>query len=298
MADNTTANQTPVQNKAATGDSRKKALKTIFNFVASAGAGAVASYAIKTTAFTLIGSQALAIGTAVFAIGAFSAAFQRARDVHAWNKAHKDDKAGFFDVAKTGHSGKHYLKKGALSAAFALVGTLIGVGVSNWLHPDAATAVAVEPAAGEPPVATDPGPMIHPEPPVIAAPVDPLTEARNLIPANGACADMNMVLGRLNSANELVRAQAIKDLGYFFANGFCGVQENDALANQLYELSLSVSHGQNIQAAHDLGYQLLHGFGADKDYARAYELLNKASAGGHPLSPPILDYMKVYKLAP
>jgi hypothetical protein len=105
-------------------------------------------------------------------------------------------------------------------------------------------------------------------------------------------------LHRLDSTSTRVQAQAIKDLGYYFSNGFSHVPHDDVLANKLYELSLEVSHGQNAQAAHDLGYHLLYGKGAAVDTDRAYELLSKSSAAGHKISDPMLQYMRVHHLTP
>lgn len=91
-------------------------------------------------------------------------------------------------------------------------------------------------------------------------------------------------LARTTSENPAVKAQALKDLGYFFANGFARVPENDALANKLFEMSLAVSDGKNAQAAHDLGYQLFYGKGAAADMVRGRELLESAAAKGNKLS--------------
>ncbi len=73
------------------------------------------------------------------------------------------------------------------------------------------------------------------------------------------------------------------------------MHENDALADKLFQASLDVSHGHNIQALHDLGYQTLHGFGTAQDNGKAYEtLLTKAAAGMPPAL--IIDYMKLHHL--
>jgi hypothetical protein len=109
---------------------------------------------------------------------------------------------------------------------------------------------------------------------------------------------LDETLIRIESENQAVSAQATKDLGYFLANGRAGMPESDALANSFYEAALENSDGQNIQAAHDLGYHLLHGKGIEQNYERAYELLNQANDGGHPLSKPMLDYMSKHKLNP
>ena len=89
----------------------------------------------------------------------------------------------------------------------------------------------------------------------------------------------------------VISAQATKDVGYFFANGKAGLPESDAMANSFYEAALQNSDGSNIQAAHDLGYHLLHGKGAEEDHGRARKLLEHARSEGHPLSGEMVDYM-------
>jgi TPR repeat protein len=278
----------------------------IFNFAASAGIGAAVSITAKTACVAAFGTQFAAILPAAVLVGLASAGIQRGKDMYNWNKAHADNKVGigdFFKAEKTGHTGTHYLKKGALSGAFTVAGGLIGIGVSHWMNdascvtPPPETTVHASPVP-EPtpvPVPVTPDPVHVPTPEEKLA--DLLNEAKSQLPVSH-CGGLDSALDRLDSARENVRAQAIKDLGYYFANGFCGVQENDALANRLFEASIDVSHGQNVQALHDLGYQTLHGFGTTQDSAKAYELLTRAAEGGHKLSPPILDYMKTHNLAP
>lgn len=128
----------------------------------------------------------------------------------------------------------------------------------------------------------------------VAATMD---EVRALLPENPA-GKLAETLNRIDSPDYRIQAQALKDLGYFFANGFRGLVENDTVANSLYELSLTVSDGQNMQAAHDLGYHLLYGKGTSADPARAFELLSRAHENGHRLSAPMLDYMHKAGLAP
>jgi TPR repeat protein len=124
-----------------------------------------------------------------------------------------------------------------------------------------------------------------------------INEAKSRLPGK-LSHGLKDALHRVGSGNEAVRAQAIKDLGHYFANGFAHVPEDDTFANKLYELSLEVSHGQNLQAAHDLGYQLLYGKGAAVDTTRAWELLNKSANGGHHISDPMIKYMKTHHLVP
>jgi len=122
---------------------------------------------------------------------------------------------------------------------------------------------------------------------------------QNLLPANMSGTLAETLARATGAENSAVQAQAIKDLGYFFANGFQGVSENDVFANQLYELALDISGGENIQAAHDLGYHALHGLGmAAPDYSRAFELLTQSDQGGHRLSAPMLEYMRTHNLIP
>ncbi|MBU0799413.1 MAG: hypothetical protein KKA05_00265 [Alphaproteobacteria bacterium] len=169
------------------------------------------------------------------------------------------------------------------------------------------TPVVEEPA----PVVEEPAPVVEEPAPVVEEPAPvvevvptldervgaTMEEIRSLLPADPGRA-MTDVLNRIDSTNDAVRAQALKDLGYFFANGFRGVVENDVVANKLYELSLEVSGGNNMQAAHDLGYHLLYGKGTDVDLARAHELLSQSSAGGNKLSAPMLQYMDRMGLSP
>lgn len=163
--------------------------------------------------------------------------------------------------------------------------------------PPADPTPAPEPA----PVETPPAESLPPTPPAVpsldARIDDVLNEAHRQMPEK-LSKKLSGVLSRIDSSNVKVRAQALKDLGYYFANGFGGVHENDALANKLYELSLEASGGKNIQAAHDLGYHLLHGKGAAVDQGRALELLGQAKKGGHPLSGEMLKYMKLHRLYP
>jgi TPR repeat protein len=287
---------------------KKGFLRHAFNFVASAGVGAAVSISVKTAALAVFGTQLAALVPAAVGVGLASAAIQRGRDMYRWNKAHTDDKVGakdFFKAAKTGHTGKDYLKRGALSGAFAIVGGLIGLGIDHWAHGASVVPThtpahpAPIPETVPPPVAVAPVPV--PVPVHVPTPgenlANLLNEAKSQIPSHH-CAGIDSAVHRLSSVHENVQAQAIKDLGYYYANGFCGVHENDVLADKLFQASLNVSHGHNIQALHDLGYQTLHGFGTAPDNGKAFELLTKAAAGGHPLSPPILDYMKLHHLAP
>lgn len=59
-------------------------------------------------------------------------------------------------------------------------------------------------------------------------------------------------LARASSGN----AQAIKDLGYFFFNGFGGVKMDQSLALQLFEMASDMG---NVQAKVDLAYIEYHG---------------------------------------
>jgi hypothetical protein len=274
--------------------------KTVFNFIASAGVGAVISIAVKTACIAAFGTPFAALLPAAVLVGAASAGIQRGKDMHDWNKTHADNKVGlgdFFKPETTGHTGKHYLKKGAISGAFAVVGGLIGLGINHCVHgaPDVTPDNTVHAMPAPVPVTPDPVPVHIPTPDEKLA--DLLNEAKSQLPAEH-CKGLDTALHRLGSAHENVKAQAIKDLGYYFANGFCGVHENDALADKLFQASIDVSHGHNVQALHDLGYQTLHGFGTAQDNSKAYELLTKAAAGGHPLSPPIVSYMETHHLAP
>lgn len=169
--------------------------------------------------------------------------------------------------------------------------------------PPVDTAPTVDPAPTPDPAPVDPAPVdpLPPAPPVVpsldARIDDVLNEAHRQMPEK-LSKKLSGVLSRIDSSNLKVRAQALKDLGYYFSNGFGGVHENDALANKLYELSLEVSGGKNIQAAHDLGYHMLHGKGAAVDHERAIKLLVQAKKGGHPLSGDMLKYIKLHRLYP
>ncbi len=289
--------------------SKKGWLGHVFNFAASAGVGAAVSITAKTACLAAFGSQFAALLPAAVIVGLASAGIQRGKDMYNWNKTHSECRVGvkdFFKAEKTGHTGMHYLKKGALSGAFTVVGGLIGIGITHWTHGACVTPTEhtpqVTPPAHVPEVVTPPLHTPDVTPPVhVQTPdeklADLLNDAKSHLPAHH-CKGLDSALHRLDSTHENVRAQAIKDLGYYYANGFCGVHENDALADKLFQASLDVSHGHNIQALHDLGYQTLHGFGTPQDSGKAYDLLSKAAAGGHPLSPPILDYMKVHHMAP
>ena len=285
--------------------SKKGFLRHIFNFAASAGIGAAVSITAKTACLAAFGTQFAALLPAAVIVGLASAGIQRGKDMYNWNKTHADSKVGvkdFFKAEKTGHTGMHYLKKGALSGAFTVVGGLIGIGITHWTDGACVTppehTPEVTPPAHVPEVVAPPEvvPPVHVQTPDEKL-ADLLNEAKSQIPQSH-CKALDTALHRLDSTHENVRAQAIKDLGYFFANGRCGVVENDALADKLFQASIDVSHGHNVQALHDLGYQTLHGFGTAQDSAKAYELLSKAADGGHPLSPPILDYMKIHHMVP
>ncbi len=116
---------------------KKGFLRHAFNFVASAGVGAAVSITMKAAALAVFGTQLAALVPAAVGVGLASAAIQRGRDMYRWNKAHTDDKVGLKDFLKpetTGHTGKDYLKRGALSGAFAVVGGLIGLGIDHWAH--------------------------------------------------------------------------------------------------------------------------------------------------------------------
>ena len=124
-------------------------------------------------------------------------------------------------------------------------------------------------------------------------PPSALEEALALVPED-ANATLCATIARLESTNIDVRAQAIKDLGYFIANGFNGFTEDDFLANRLFSSVADI----NAQAAHDLGYHLLHGIGIEADYERAYDLLTQAHENGSTLAAEKLEYMNAMGLTP
>ena len=283
----------------------EKTLRGVFNFVASAGLGMAVGYSAKAALLATTGSAVAAVIGTALAVGAFRAAWVRCADMRAWNAANENNRVSltrdFFNFEKTGHTGRHYFNKGGVSALFSLAGGAFGIWLADYLNDTVQAPANVEPQAGAPVVHTpEPVAPVHiptPEELLQQRADDLLAQVKANLPAHPD-ARLSDALHRLESTNVRVRAQAIKDLGYFFANGFDGVKENDALADKLFQLSIDVSGGKNIQAMHDLGYQMLWGKGTAVDYAQAYELLSKAKAGGHPLSGEILDYMKAHHLPP
>lgn len=262
--------------------SPKGILKGLFNFAAHATAGAAVSIAVKSATFALFGSQAVALGAGALAIGTGSAALQRYRDVQAYNKDHADDKAGFFDLKKTGHSVSRYARRGFLGTTFAAIGSVIGLGIAEW-------------ASAEAPVPTSaPAPALPTLDEKIAT---ALAEAKGQV-AGEAKGKLAEAFSRAASESTTVKAQAIKDVGYYLANGTDGMTENDALANRMFQLSMDVSNGQNIQALRDLGYQALHGFGMDKNPSLAADLLGKAADAGDRHASVMMSYMKMHNLIP
>lgn len=164
--------------------------------------------------------------------------------------------------------------------------------------PVADTPVLETPPAIEAPAADTPPAAVEPPPP----PVPTLDErvASVLDEAYGALPEtpgrqLAETLSRLESTNDAVKAQALKDLGYFFANGFARLPEDDVLANKLFELSIEVSGGNNHQAMHDLGYHLIYGKGTAVDLERGRELLEAAAERGNRLSVQMLAQSPVLK---
>lgn len=161
--------------------------------------------------------------------------------------------------------------------------------------PEAETAPTPEAEVAPTPVPeTETAPVV-PAPEATPVPVEQTALDKVLanLPAN-TTAPLADTLARLESASEAVRDQAIKDLGNFIANGFHFFEENDALANELFAMVADT----NAQAAHDLGYQMLHGLGTEVDYAKAYELLSFANDNGNTLAAEKLQYMAKMGLTP
>lgn len=372
----------------------KGLLGKAFRMATNMTLGGAFGFAVKAGLVAATGSHVVAIGAGAVLIGTFSTSLQRLWDIRDHNKKNADNKAGyvadFLNFEKTGHSTKHYVRRGLFASTFAAIGGAIGYNLSDWLHSDPGPAPLTVPESealtplpienpvviDQPPVdmptvdpvpvqptpvpeqplapidmpvdtpvvpdhtpvvdqpidhtPVDPAPVVDPVPdataptdpatlpdpsatvdPVVDPVVDPtpmvptlddrvadtLDEVRALLPEHPG-KELADVLNRLESGNELVRAQALKDMGYYFANGFRGIAEDDTMANRLYELSLEVSGGRNTQALHDLGYQLLYGKGAAVDTVRAHDLLERAAAGGNRLSVPMLQYMDRMGLSP
>jgi len=94
---------------------------------------------------------------------------------------------------------------------------------------------------------------------------------------------------RLSSDNLNVASQAAKDIGHDLANGI-NVAEDDSLANTFFHASYDMN--ANVQAAHSIGYQALHGLGMDgADLDLAEEMLSEANDNGHKLAAAHLDYL-------
>ena len=97
---------------------------------------------------------------------------------------------------------------------------------------------------------------------------------------------------RIQSDNVDVSSQATKDIGHKLANGV-DVEENDALANTFFQASYDMNG--NVQAAHSIGYQALHGLGMDSaNLDLAEDMLTEANDNGHSLAAAHLDYL--YKI--
>ena len=118
---------------------------------------------------------------------------------------------------------------------------------------------------------------------------DVLQEAYGQLPAKPG-SKLAETMARISSDNVAVKAQAIKDLGYFFANGFARLPENDARANKLFGLSVELARTSPAaetaleQALHDLGYQTMYGKGTGTDIAAGRKMLEEAAKLGNRLS--------------
>ncbi len=313
----------------------KQRLSKIYNAAASAALGGAVGVATRLAVFGFSGPPALAIFAGAVATSIVVTAFQRYLDVRAYNKTHQHDKAGYWDFAKTGHSGMHYANRAGWSLFFGVVGGIIGYSLADYFNSGAAPAgpqtpgdnfikadplatpgdqvVKVDPVPVDPVVKVDPAP-VDPVVKVDPAPVDPvvlplpldtrieqaLNEAKELFP-DKMSKKLSSVMERIQSGNMRVRVQAIKDLSFAFNNGRYGVDKSIPMGHKLLELAqeLAVNKGvKNIQVLHDLGYHSLHGIGMKPNLSQAYDMLSQAKAGGHPLSPPMLNYMQVHKLVP
>ncbi len=122
--------------------------------------------------------------------------------------------------------------------------------------------------------------------------IDSPEEVLDLISSLGLSDVFADEVERLNSDNINVASQAAKDIGHDLANGI-SVAEDDSLANTFFHASYDMN--ANVQAAHSIGYQALHGLGMDSaDLDLAEEMLNEANNNGHKLAAAHLDYL--YKI--
>tara|TARA_R110002124_G_scaffold233406_1_gene398777 strand:- start:158881 stop:159564 length:684 start_codon:yes stop_codon:yes gene_type:complete len=94
---------------------------------------------------------------------------------------------------------------------------------------------------------------------------------------------------RIQSGNVDVASQATKDIGHFLANGI-NTAENDTIANTFFQASYDMNN--NVQAAHSIGYQALHGLGMDApNLDLAEDMLSEANDHGHKLAGAHLSYL-------
>ncbi|MEE3323521.1 MAG: hypothetical protein VX196_06250 [Pseudomonadota bacterium] len=131
------------------------------------------------------------------------------------------------------------------------------------------------------------------EPPVLDTIVDSPEEVLTLLESLGLTDVFADEVKRIQSDNVKVASQATKDIGHNLANGI-KTTENDALANQFFQASYDMD--SNVQAAHSIGYQSLHGLGMDTaDLDLAEKMLSEANDNGHPLAKAHLDYLYTIK---
>ncbi len=100
------------------------------------------------------------------------------------------------------------------------------------------------------------------------------------------------VLSRMESSNEIVRAQAVKDFAHGLYNGEYGLPENDTAAFAINHLAVEISKGENAQAVFNEALSYLHGLGAEADYEKAREGFEKALSLGYDRSCEFLQYME------
>lgn len=148
--------------------------------------------------------------------------------------------------------------------------------------------------------------VVEPEPEIIVEPepepepvdtvIDSAEEVLDLLADNGLTDVFVDEVKRLNSDNISVTSQATKDIGHYLANGKKDgqkIEENDTLANQFFQASYDMDG--NVQAAHSIGYQALHGIGMDgANLELAETMLTEANDAGHPLAADHLNYL--YKI--
>jgi hypothetical protein len=100
-------------------------------------------------------------------------------------------------------------------------------------------------------------------------------------------------VSRIQSGDVNAASQATKDIGHYLANGI-NTAENDTVANTFFQASYDMNN--NVQAAHSIGYQALHGLGMDApNLELAEEMLSEANDGGHKLASAHLTYLYTIK---